>query len=129
MGKKTRKAIEKLGESVEKSQKRNAKLLEDQTDRIIEALEEQTESNRELSRLLRSYLGDSGEDREHEKARSVSAQNEDQSSNHQGNTTEREVTEAAERRAGELGVDLDEVKGTGSGGRVVVSDVEEAAAE
>lgn len=127
MGKKTRKAIEKLNESVEKSQKRNAKLLEDQADRIIEALEEQTESNRELARLLQSYLGDSTEEGEREKAHSASARNEDQSGNHQGNATEREVTEAAERRAGELGVDLDEVEGTGSGGRVVVSDVEKAA--
>lgn len=40
-----------------------------------------------------------------------------------------EATEAAERRAGELGVRLSDVKGTGAGGRVVVKDVEEAAKE
>jgi Chaperone of endosialidase/e3 binding domain len=38
-----------------------------------------------------------------------------------------DATEAAERRAGELGVRLSEVKGTGAGGRILVSDVEEAA--
>ena len=38
-----------------------------------------------------------------------------------------EVTDAARRRAEELGVDPTEVKGTGSGGRVLVKDVEAAA--
>jgi hypothetical protein len=38
-----------------------------------------------------------------------------------------EATEAAERRARELGVRLSDVKGTGAGGRVLVKDVEEAA--
>jgi hypothetical protein len=38
-----------------------------------------------------------------------------------------DATEAAERRAGELGVRLSEVKGTGAGGRILVNDVEEAA--
>jgi pyruvate/2-oxoglutarate dehydrogenase complex dihydrolipoamide acyltransferase (E2) component len=40
-----------------------------------------------------------------------------------------EVTEAAQRRAEELGVDLADVKGTGSGGRVLLKDVEAAANE
>lgn len=40
-----------------------------------------------------------------------------------------DATEAAERRAAELGVRLSDVKGTGAGGRVVVKDVEEAAKE
>jgi hypothetical protein len=40
-----------------------------------------------------------------------------------------DATEAAERRAGELGVRLSGVKGTGAGGRVLVKDVEEAAKE
>ena len=42
-------------------------------------------------------------------------------------TGEVDATEAAERKARELGVQLSEVKGTGSGGRVVVRDVEKAA--
>ena len=37
-----------------------------------------------------------------------------------------EATEAAERRAKELGVDVSNAKGTGSGGRILVKDVEAA---
>ena len=40
-----------------------------------------------------------------------------------------EATKAAERRANELDVDLAEVEGSGSGGRVLVEDVEEAGGE
>jgi large subunit ribosomal protein L20 len=40
-----------------------------------------------------------------------------------------EATEAAERRAGELDVDLGSVEGSGAEGRVIVEDVEEAADE
>ena len=38
-----------------------------------------------------------------------------------------EATDAARRRVEELGVELGEVRGTGSGGRVLVKDVERAA--
>lgn len=133
MGKKTRKAIEELSESVTKTQKRNAKLLEDCSERIIEALETQTESNRELTRALQSYLGASRGDQQYEEGerpaseRSAAAQNEGHPDSEQESATEREVTEAAERKAEELNVDLDEVEGTGSSGRVVVGDVEDAA--
>ena len=40
-----------------------------------------------------------------------------------------EATKAAERRANELDVDLADVEGSGSGGRVLVEDVEEAGGE
>ena len=40
-----------------------------------------------------------------------------------------EATEAAERKAQELDVDLEKVEGSGSGGRVLVDDVEEAGGE
>ena len=40
-----------------------------------------------------------------------------------------EATEAAERKAEELDVDLEKVEGSGSGGRVLVEDVEEAGEE
>ncbi len=46
-----------------------------------------------------------------------------------GDATEVEATEAAERRAEELDVDLETVEGSGAEGRVVVQDVEEAAEE
>jgi large subunit ribosomal protein L20 len=39
------------------------------------------------------------------------------------------ATEAAERKAEELGVDITTVEGTGQGGRIVVGDVDEAAEE
>jgi pyruvate/2-oxoglutarate dehydrogenase complex dihydrolipoamide acyltransferase (E2) component len=39
----------------------------------------------------------------------------------------REATEAAERKAQEMGVDLSEVDGTGSGGRILLRDVKKAA--
>jgi pyruvate/2-oxoglutarate dehydrogenase complex dihydrolipoamide acyltransferase (E2) component len=128
MGKKTRKAIEDLGENVAKTQKRNAKLLEDWSGRIVKALEAQTESNREMTRTLQSYVSAVGGDQQYEEeARSASAQNEDHAGTEQESATEREVTEAAERKAEELEVDLDEVEGTGSSERIVVSDVEDAA--
>ena len=38
-----------------------------------------------------------------------------------------EATPAAERRAEELGMDLSQVRGTGSGGRITVKDVQSAA--
>jgi pyruvate/2-oxoglutarate dehydrogenase complex dihydrolipoamide acyltransferase (E2) component len=38
-----------------------------------------------------------------------------------------EVTAAAERRAGKLGIDHSDVDGTGSRGRILVRDVENAA--
>ena len=41
----------------------------------------------------------------------------------------REATDAAERRAGELDVDLDSIEGSGAEGRATVEDVEEAADE
>lgn len=130
MSKKTRKAIEELSESVAKTQKRNAKLLEDWSGKIVEALEAQTESNREMTRTLQSYLSALEGDQQYEEgARSAPAQDEDEGhpGTEQESATERDVTEAAERKAEELEVDLDEVEGTGSSGRVVVSDVEEAA--
>lgn len=40
---------------------------------------------------------------------------------------EAQATEAAERKAEELGVDLADVEGTGAGGRIKVGDVEDAA--
>jgi pyruvate/2-oxoglutarate dehydrogenase complex dihydrolipoamide acyltransferase (E2) component len=47
----------------------------------------------------------------------------------QDHAEEPEVTDAAKRRAKELGVDPTSVEGTGSGGRVLVKDVEAAAGQ
>ena len=44
-------------------------------------------------------------------------------------TEEVEATDAAERRAAELGVRLSSLKGTGQGGRITVGDVEQAGRE
>jgi large subunit ribosomal protein L20 len=44
-------------------------------------------------------------------------------------TEEVEATDAAERRAAELGVHLSSLKGTGQGGRITVGDVEQAGRE
>ena len=46
-----------------------------------------------------------------------------------GDPVEPEATEAAVRRARELGVDLSNLRGTGAGGRIVVRDVTRAAEE
>jgi pyruvate/2-oxoglutarate dehydrogenase complex dihydrolipoamide acyltransferase (E2) component len=40
-----------------------------------------------------------------------------------------QATPAAERKADELGVDLSQVEGTGSGGRITVKDVSSAASQ
>jgi len=54
----------------------------------------------------------------------------DASDDEEGATGEDEVeaTDAAEKLAKELGVDLSEIEGTGADGRVIVSDVQAAAA-
>jgi pyruvate/2-oxoglutarate dehydrogenase complex dihydrolipoamide acyltransferase (E2) component len=41
--------------------------------------------------------------------------------------TEVQATDAARRKAGELGVDLSKIEGSGAGGRILVRDVKEAA--
>jgi hypothetical protein len=105
MGKKTQKAIEELGESITKTQKRNAKLFEEWAERIVEALEEQTESNREMTRALRSYLGaPEGEQQQDEETRSPAALDEEDSRAGQESAAAQETTDAAERKAEELGV-------------------------
>jgi large subunit ribosomal protein L20 len=52
----------------------------------------------------------------------------DEPDSHTGDA-EVEATEAAERKADELDVDLVEIEGSGAGGRVLVEDVEEAGGE
>lgn len=54
---------------------------------------------------------------------------EEPSGSEEEDSEEPDATPAAERRADELGVDLNEVEGSGDGGKILVSDVEAAASE
>lgn len=101
MAKKTKKEIKKLKKAVGKLQDQNEELSE----KLTEALEEQAEEIRSMKAALESR----------------------REANGQSDEEEIDATEPAGRRAEELGVDLSEVEGTGSGGRILVSDVEEAA--
>ncbi len=97
--------------------------LQKQNDKLAKALEEtredQAEALQEIRDLLQEHLTaqEAGPADHRRKIHSPDGEAEE----------EPEVTEAAERRAKELGVDLSGVKGTGSGGRVLVKDVEAAA--
>ena len=111
MSKKTRKAIKKLAAAVEELREQNEELARELTG----ALERQAEELRVLARILGSHL-DAPD-------RKVAGAPGDRV----GSREEPEATEAAVRRAEELGVDLSGVEGTGAGGRILVKDVEEAA--
>ncbi len=115
MAKKTDKALKKLRKAVTK--------LEEQNERLAETLEKQTEDQAEALREIRDLLEERQTDRD---TASSEPAHEDHSPNSEAEEGP-EVTEAAERRAKELGVDPSGVKGTGSGGRVLVKDVEAAA--
>ncbi|MGF1470686.1 MAG: E3 binding domain-containing protein [Rubrobacteraceae bacterium] len=107
MAKKTKKAVKQLTKAVEELREQNEALSE----KLTGALEEQAEATRTMMRRLESRLEDL-----HEEDPEGPAEDEDP-----------EATEAAERKADELDVELSEVEGTGSEGRILVSDVEEAA--
>ena len=136
MAKKADKAVKELAKEVKKLRKENEKLAES-----LEKLRgDQAGSHQEILALLEDRLpardGDSdGEDRtDHdENGGFVTAETADgdvpeaSANARQDRQEEPEITAAAKRRAKELGVDPTEVKGTGSGGRVLVKDVEAAA--
>ena len=114
MAKKADKALKKLREAVES--------LEEQNERLVETVEgtgrDQAEALREIRALLEERLP----------TRDVTPAERAQDPSPDGEAEEGpEATEAARRRAEELGVDLAHVTGTGSGGRVLVKDVETAA--
>jgi pyruvate/2-oxoglutarate dehydrogenase complex dihydrolipoamide acyltransferase (E2) component len=115
MAKKTSKALKSLKKDVAKLRKQNDKLAET----LERAREDQASAHTELRKLLEEHLTthDAGPDE---------AAAEDNSPNGESKE-EPEATEAAKRRAKELGVDLSSVKGTGSGGRILAKDVEAAA--
>lgn len=115
MAKKTTdKALKKLRKAVDRLEEQNERL----TETLEKASEEQAAELREIRALLEERLA-TGENTRDESAR-------DHSPDGQSDTGP-EATEAAQRRAKELDVDLSGVRGTGSGGRVLVKDVEAAA--
>lgn len=114
MAKKADKALKSLKKDVANLRKQNDKLAET----LEKTREDQASAHMELRKLLEEHLTthDAGPDE----------QTEDHSLDGGGEEGP-EVTEAAGRRAKELGVDLSGVKGSGSGGRILVKDVEAAA--
>ena len=120
MAKKTDKALKELAKEVKKLRKDNEKLgknLEESHREILSLLDERLAVREEIPT---DHTGDGrpGELISEDSENRTEETEEDQAP---------EVTEAAERRAKELGVDPATVKGTGSGGRVLVKDVEAAA--
>jgi pyruvate/2-oxoglutarate dehydrogenase complex dihydrolipoamide acyltransferase (E2) component len=113
MAKKTDKALKSLKKDVAKLRKQNDKLAE----ALEKARADQASAHMELRKLLEEHLTT------HETGSDESAAEDDSPDGKE----EPEVTEAAERKAKDLGVDLSGVEGTGSGGRIVVKDVEAAA--
>ena len=103
--KKTKKAIKNLTKAVEELQEQNEELSE----KLTEALEEQAKEIRAVKAALESRQDGTGDQPNGETEEEI------------------DVTEPAERRAEELDVDLSEAEGSGSEGRILVSDVEEAA--
>jgi len=138
--KKTRKALKRLAKDLEEAREENRELIEGLAERISEALERQAEANRALVDTLEARLdasegsrqtpepgGEAVSLQEEDKPESTEEEEAEPAGQNDEESSETEVTEAAERRGRELGVDLGDVKGTGSGGRVLVKDVEEAA--
>ncbi len=137
MAKKMDKAVMDLAKELKKLRKENEKLA-----KAVEKMrEDQAESNHKVLALLeeRSAAQDAGETEDHphdENGGFVTAETaeggdvpEASAEAQQDHREEPEITEAADRRAKELGVDPTGVKGTGSGGRVLVKDVEAAAGQ
>ncbi len=143
MAKKLDKAVKELAKEVKKLRKENEKLAQT----LGKTREDQAESNRKVLALLDERLpvggtgADDAEDHLHDEnggfvtAETASEGGDEEAleassaDTQQDQQEEPEVTEAAKRRAEELGVDPTGVKGTGSGGRVLVKDVEAASGE
>lgn len=111
MAKKKDKALKSLKKDVARLQEQNDKLAET----LENTREEQASAHKELRSLLeeRLTLQDTGPG--------------EKEVDPHGGEEELVVTEAAQRRAEELGIDLSDVKGTGSRGRILVTDVEATA--
>ena len=114
VAKKTDKALKSLQKDVAKLQKQN--------DKLTKALEEMCEDQAEALREVRDLLAERLTVRD---TNSIEPAEADHSPDGKAEE-EPEITEATQRRAKELGVDISDVKGTGSQGRVLVKDVEAA---
>ena len=143
MAKKTDKALQDLAKEVKKLRKESEKLAKT----LEQTREDQVEAHRELRDLLEERLTardagvDEAEDHpDHDEnggfvtAETAEADDGDvpeasADAQQDHREEEPEVTDAAKRRAEELGVDPTSVEGTGSGGRVLVKDVEAAAGQ
>ncbi len=137
MAKKSDKVLKDLAKELKKLRKENEKLSK----AVGRMREDHAEHNRKVLDLIEERLAapDSGaddtEDHSHdENGGFVTAETAESdgdapesSAAQQAHGEEPEVTDAAERRAKELGLDPTSVEGTGSGGRVLVKDVEAAA--
>ncbi len=115
MAKKTTdKALKKLKKAVGRLEEQNERL----TETLERACEEQAAALREIRDVLEERLA----------PRETTRDEPTQDRSPDGESTGRpKVPEVARRRAEELGVNLSDVKGTGSGGHVFVKDVEDAA--
>ena len=114
VAKKTDKALKSLQKDVVK--------LQNQNDKLTKALEEMCEDQAKALQEVRDLLAERLTVRD---TNSIEPTEADQSPDGKAEE-EPEITEAAQRRAKELGVNLSDVKGTGSQGRVLVKDVEAA---
>jgi len=135
LAKKTDKALNELAKELKKLRKENEKLAK----AVGTMREDHAEYSRKVLALIEERLEarDADETEDHdENGGFVTAETaaegdvpEASADAQQDRGEEPEVTEAAKRRARELGVDPSDVKGTGSGGRVLVKDVEAAAGQ
>lgn len=137
MAKKTDKALNELAKELKKLRKENEKLAKS----LEKSREDQADLHQKVLALLEERLPvgtGAGETEDHDEnggfvaAEAATADGdvpEASADAQQDHGEEPEVTEAAKRRAEELGVDPSDVKGTGSGGRVLVKDVEAAAGQ
>ena len=137
MAKKSDKALQDLAKELKKLRKENEKLAK----ALGTMREDQAEYHRKVLALIEERLtlpgsgADDTEDHTHDEnggfVTAESAEDGDvpqaSAEAQQDHGQEPEVTDAAKRRAKELGVDPSSVEGTGSGGRVLVKDVEAAA--
>lgn len=135
MAKKADKAAKSLAKELKKLRKENEQLAKS----LERVREDQAESRKEIMALLEERLTVPGPDEAEERtdhdenggfvtAETPDGEDPEASADTQQEVLEElEITDAAKRRAKELGVDPTEAKGTGSGGRVLVKDVEAAA--